>query len=312
MPLETGSDIGSLNASNPVAGDGLGQADDHIRLIKTVLTTTFPNFDGVLEASQDEIDTAVTATNTDGVGLLDTDGAFFAGDTDTGISHSAANKVGLKAGGTTRVEATSTGAEVTGTLSASGAISGGTGQLVPVGTVLDYAGTTEPTGYLFCYGQAVSRTTYADLFTAIGTTYGVGDGSTTFNLPDLRGRVIAGQDDMGGTSADRLTAQTGGVNGDTLGAAGGAETHTLLKAQLPTDAPTGTVSAPTLTAFQRASVDTDAGARTILVSAVGDSTGTSTTAVTSSTPTFTGAALGSGEAHNIVQPTLVLNKIIKH
>jgi microcystin-dependent protein len=69
-----------------------------------------------------------------------------------------------------------------------------------------------------------------------------GDGSTTCNIPDCRGRVIAGKDDMGGTSANRLTNQSGGLNGDTLGAMGGSETHTLTEAQLPTITPAGTNS----------------------------------------------------------------------
>src|SRR5690606_30912733 len=86
--------------------------------------------------------------------------------------------------------------------------------------------------FLMPYGQAVSRTTYSALFAKLGTTYGVGDGSTTFNLPDLRGRVAAGRDDMGGTSANRLTNQSGGLDGDTLGASGGSETHTLTEAEL--------------------------------------------------------------------------------
>ena len=85
-----------------------------------------------------------------------------------------------------------------------------------------YAGATAPTGWLLCYGQAISRTTYSALFTAISTTYGVGNGTTTFTLPDMRGRAVAGQDDMGGTSANRLTTP---INGDTLGAAGGTEAH---------------------------------------------------------------------------------------
>ena len=76
----------------------------------------------------------------------------------------------------------------------------GIGGVLPTGTVVPYAGASEPSGYLFCYGQQISRTTYSDLFSAVGTTYGVGDGATTFNLPDLRGRVVAGQDDMGGSS----------------------------------------------------------------------------------------------------------------
>ena len=102
---------------------------------------------------------------------------------------------------------------------------------VPAGCVLPYAGATAPDGWLFCHGQAVSRTTYADLFAAIGTAYGPGDGSTTFNLPDLRGRVAAGRDDMGGTDAGRLA---GGVaNRTTLGGAGGAATHTLSAGEMP-------------------------------------------------------------------------------
>lgn len=101
----------------------------------------------------------------------------------------------------------------------------------PAGVVSSFAGTTAPTGWLLCFGQAISRTTYADLFGSLGTTYGAGDGTTTFNLPDLRGRVTAGKDDMGGTSAARLTAGSSGITGTTLGAAGGAQTVTLTPGQ---------------------------------------------------------------------------------
>lgn len=64
--------------------------------------------------------------------------------------------------------------------------------IAPAGSVMIWAGTTVPTGYLLCDGSAVSRTTYSDLFSAIGTTYGVGDGSSTFNLPNFQDRVIQG------------------------------------------------------------------------------------------------------------------------
>jgi microcystin-dependent protein len=74
---------------------------------------------------------------------------------------------------------------------------------------------------LLCFGQAVSRTTYSALFTIVSTTYGAGDGSTTFNLPDLRGRTVAGLDNMGGTAASRLTNAISGLTGTTLGAVGG-------------------------------------------------------------------------------------------
>jgi len=105
--------------------------------------------------------------------------------------------------------------------------------IMPAGSVIPYAGASAPTGFLLCDGSNVSRTTYATLFAVIGTTYGAGDGSSTFALPDLRGRVVAGQDDMGGASADRLTDQTGGLNGDTLGDTGGSETQALTEANLP-------------------------------------------------------------------------------
>lgn len=96
----------------------------------------------------------------------------------------------------------------------------------PAGTVNPYAGSTAPTGWLLAFGQAVSRITYANLFAVIGTTYGTGDGSTTFNLPDMRGRVGAGKDDMGGSAASRLTS-TVLTASNTLGATGGTQTHTL-------------------------------------------------------------------------------------
>lgn len=71
--------------------------------------------------------------------------------------------------------------------------------VMPLGVVLPFAGATAPNSlYLICDGTAVSRTTYAELFALIGTTYGAGDGSTTFNLPDMRGRAAVGK----GTHAD--------------------------------------------------------------------------------------------------------------
>ena len=77
---------------------------------------------------------------------------------------------------------------------------------VPIGTIIDYAGSSTPAGYLECDGSAVSRTAYAALFAALGTTWGAGDGSTTFNLPDLRGRTAigAGTGTAGGATAHGL------------------------------------------------------------------------------------------------------------
>lgn len=78
------------------------------------------------------------------------------------------------------------------------------------GMIYMYAGSVAPQGYLVCDGSAVSRTTYAALFDAIGTTFGAGDGSTTFNLPDLSGRVAIG------VSASHALASTGGEEEHTL------------------------------------------------------------------------------------------------
>ena len=158
--------------------------------------------------------------------------------------------------------------------------------LMPTSTILPYAGSAAPTGYFLCDGSAKSRTTYASLFAIIGTTYGVGDGSTTFNIPDLRGRVIAGQDDMGGSSANRLTGQSGGVDGDILGGSGGSETHTLSTAQMPSHSHTY-------------SAHTGLGA-----------SGSGGAAQLSSTSANTSSS-GGDQAHNNVQPTIILNYIIK-
>lgn len=159
----------------------------------------------------------------------------------------------------------------------------------PAGAVLAFAGATAPSGWLLCYGQAVSRTTYSALFTAIGTAHGTGDGSTTFNLPDMRGRVAAGKDDMGGSAASRLTTGGGGVNGVALGAVGGLETHTLTTAQLAAHTHT----------FDKYS---------------GSSAGSSPSTgggVMADFSTTASSSTGSGSAHNNTQPTIVLNHIIK-
>ena len=92
---------------------------------------------------------------------------------------------------------------------------------IPTGSLVPFAGVAAPSGWLLCAGQEVSRTTYVDLFTVLSTTYGPGNGSTTFNLPDLRGRSVFGRDDMDGTAASRITNAVSGITGTTLGAAGG-------------------------------------------------------------------------------------------
>ncbi len=100
---------------------------------------------------------------------------------------------------------------------------------VPIGVIVPYGGASAPSGWLLCDGSALNRITYAALFATIGTAFGIGNGSTTFNLPDLRGRFPLGKDDMNGTSANRVTAAAA----DTLGGSGGVEAVALTVAQLP-------------------------------------------------------------------------------
>lgn len=101
------------------------------------------------------------------------------------------------------------------------------------GAVTQFSGTQIPSGWLLCYGQAISRSTYVNLFSVIGVTYGVGDNRSTFNVPDLRGRTAFGNDSMGVSAAGRLTnSRPGGVYGS-LGSTGGEETHTLTEDETP-------------------------------------------------------------------------------
>lgn len=96
----------------------------------------------------------------------------------------------------------------------------GGGDTLPIGSMVPYGNVNPPTGWLVCDGSAISRTTYADLFKVIGTSYGAGDGSTTFNLPNLKGRVPVGLD-----SSD--------TDFNTIGKIGGEKTHTLTIQEIP-------------------------------------------------------------------------------
>lgn len=187
--------------------------------------------------------------------------------------------------------------------------------LIPAGCMMAFAGPNAPQGWLFCYGQELSRSTYASLFSAIGTRFGAGNGSTTFNAPDLRGRVIAGKDDMGGTAAGRLT---GAVTGVTLGAAGGESAHTLSYAEMPSHShSSGGLSASSAGNHNHVfNIWAGDGGRTDGAGGNGVSSvsGSSATAFAGAhTHTITGstAAAGSDNSHNNLQPTLVANWIIK-
>ncbi|UPJ61759.1 tail fiber protein [Bradyrhizobium sp. 192] len=195
----------------------------------------------------------------------------------------------------------------------------GTPYNIPLGGGLDYWGATAPSSaFAFPVGQAISRAIYADLFALLGTTYGTGDGSTTFNLPDKRGRVSASADAMGGIAAGRLTDAVAGI--DSPGDAGGAQSHTLSAGQIPsitstngsqgiTVGTTGGLGMPAITggwaglgagtgSFQTAQFNGAQSPQTI-----SSLSGNNSISVTSSNT--------GGGAHNNVQPTIICNYIIR-
>jgi len=163
---------------------------------------------------------------------------------------------------------------VDGDINLSGTIVGFTS--IPAGAIIPYISETEPSGWLKCDGTAVSRTTYSSLFAVVGTAFGSGDGSTTFNLPDLRGRTVIGS----GTGSG-LTART-------LAATGGAETHILSISEMPAH----THSYSNQPFMQ-------------------DSTSGGDTRPAGSNSSYTTGSTGGGAAHNNMQPFLVLNYMIK-
>lgn len=158
------------------------------------------------------------------------------------------------------------------------------------------------------YGQAVSRAgTTARLFSVLGTTYGAGDGSTTFNLPDLRGRIPLGRDDLGGSAASRITSAGSGIAGTTLGAVGGAQNVTLTLAQLaqhnhgvndPGHNHTYARVATAGTVVSQASNDVQVASGLVDVS-----TNTIVTGVTTQ-------ASGSNQSHNNMPPGIIMNYLM--
>jgi microcystin-dependent protein len=151
--------------------------------------------------------------------------------------------------------------------------------LCPVGSVISFAGTIAPNGWLLCNGEIVSRNTYSMLFETIGTTYGAGDGTTTFTLPDMRGRVS-------------VAAGTGiGLTNRVLGVVGGEENHLLTINEIPS--------------HTHSYIKQDG------VQNIDAPSGTGITAADEPTTNVNSDATGGGAAHNVMQPYIVLNHIIK-
>lgn len=167
---------------------------------------------------------------------------------------------------------------------------------VPLGTCLPFFGSAVPnSSFVFPAGQAISRTTYAALFALFSTQYGAGDGSTTFNLPDFRGRTLA----MIEASATRLTSTYFGGNSTALGATGGGESQTLLTANLPPYTPTGSIFGAVLLTNGSFVYNIPAGISQPQITSAGGLS-------------FTGTAQGgTSTPFRTVQPTMVCNFILR-
>ena len=152
-----------------------------------------------------------------------------------------------------------------------------------IGDLKQSTRNTDHYGWLICNGQAISRTEYSELFAIIGTSFGVGNGSTTFNVPDARGRVIG-------------TIGTGtGLTARTLGQSTGAETHTLTTSEMPSHTHTSNAVGNTLGLFTQNGLGTQAGG---LDNTSGEPN------LMQSPVALTIDSTGGGGSHNNMQPTL--------
>ena len=163
--------------------------------------------------------------------------------------------------------------------------------LVPIGALVPFAGATAPANWLFAYGQSLVRADYLELAAALGIVSG-----TNFTLPDLRGRVVAGRDNMGGTPANRLTSGVSGIDGTSLGAAGGNQNLHQHGHSVTDPGHTHSVTSVAVTGDGAATPSSGLGE-------VSTSTGSATTGITV-------ANAGTGASQN-VQPTIILNWIIR-
>lgn len=169
------------------------------------------------------------------------------------------------------------------------AVSNLVGSQVPTGVVSSFAGSTAPDGWLICDGSAISRDSYAALFETIGTTYGSGDGSTTFNLPNLKGKVPVG-------------FNASETEFDALGETGGAKTHTLTEAEMPAHDHGGSTGGPEVSGSAVNVPDNSSGTLTHPGGGSFRALGSHVHDIPSD---------GGGGAHNNLQPYIALNYIIK-
>jgi microcystin-dependent protein len=251
LPLETATYVTDLVTSNPAHTDGLSQADSHMRLLKSTLKATFPNFtSGSLASTQAALDAAATAaagTSASRIplGTAALPGLTPIGDPNTGILSPAADQLAVSLGGTQvllmggSALVTSLGVAAAAVAS-TGAYSGGTGQLVPIGAVLEWYEDVLPAegGYCWANGQIIASasTVCPILLARWGSRFG-GNGTTTMGVPDRRNTVGVGKSTMGAVADRGLLANITSSLLTTLGSLFGSGAVTLTAAKLPANIP---------------------------------------------------------------------------
>lgn len=185
---------------------------------------------------------------------------------------------------------------------------------IPLGGGMDYWGPTAPnSSFVFPFGQAISRTTYATLFSLVGSTYGAGDGSTTFNIPDLRGRVTARPDNMGGGSdPNRLTVGALAGVRNSIGGAGGESAHTLTAAEIPSITSAGSATGSLTGAITAVAAVTttglSGGGSSVNIPFAASSIGVTVSGALTVAATSNNTG---GGTHNVMQPTILCNYIMR-
>jgi microcystin-dependent protein len=243
VPLETASYISDLVTSNPAASDGMNNADDHMRLIKSAVKATFPSITGAVTATHTDLNNAAaflagTVVCKVPLGTVGAPSYSFIGDLDTGFWSPGANQISGSVGGA-RWFTVGSDKAVTfdGKVTVTGAIAGPGS--VPIGGMIMWLDDTLPSGFgTWCWanGGTLSRTTVGagkELFDVWGTRYGAGDGSTTFNVINMQEVSPIGKTGMGGATSPGLLASITLALRNTLGGIFGSDTNTLALVNTP-------------------------------------------------------------------------------
>lgn len=241
-------------------------------------------------------------------------GFTYLNDPNTGMRRTAADAQSIFNGSIDVIEMTTTTVNIPVAFTVGGA------PLLPVGLgPLPWSGLTAPAKWLLCYGQTLLRASYPDLWAfaqteiaAGNTLFTNGNGTTTFTIMDMRGRLPAGKDNMGGSAANRLTPTYFIGDATTLGVAGGFESRTILTANLPPYTPAGSVSVlSTLTDWVRGTLAGFSATSGASVFQAGATLSSLASQQITSTGNLSGTAQGGTSTPiPIVQPTIITNYII--